>query len=184
LEATANPKRAPARLSILFVALVLLLAFLRSSQIILVVALYVCLLFAGVSIAVFILYSTSTWESKDHLADSNLTEQRHSKGNDVVSSLNVYVKFASRGSGHSRREIAYILRNIIANQNVLRKPTDVNTRQLLEKDWEKIVFRYTPDNSRMPKDSENLGFKTNASRQEREAYLMSLERIIDSFRNN
>ncbi|MDA4129577.1 MAG: hypothetical protein OK457_02290 [Thaumarchaeota archaeon] len=184
MEAAANSKRASARLSILFGALVLVLAFLRSSQIILVVALYVCLLFAGVSIAVFILYSTSPWESKDPRDDSTLTEQRHSKGNDVVSSLNVYVKFASRGSGHSRREIAYILRNILANQNMLRKPTDINTRQMLEKDWENIVHRYIPDNSRIPIDPVNLGFKTKASRQEREAYLASLERIIDSFRNN
>jgi len=180
LPATANPKRASARLSFLFAALVLMLAFLRSSQIILVVAFYVCLLSAGLSIAVFILYSTTTWDTTGLPEDSSPPGQRQSKGSDVVTSLNVYVKFASRGSGHSRREIAYILRNIIANQNMSRKPADTDSLQILQQDLEKIVYRYIPDNSRSPKNPETFEFKTKSSRPEREAYLVGLERIINS----
>jgi len=184
MESQNNPRRSSALLSVLFIVIVLAIALLRSSQIIFVFALYVCLLFAGVSLAVFIMYSTPTWET-----DSSLEFFDHNrptpKGSDVVSSLNVYVKFASRGSGHSRREIAYVIRNILANRNASRKLDDSQLSRQLAEDLDKVVYPYTSDSLRNSKIAkvENLGFKAKTSREEKEAYLTSLERIVRILRN-
>ncbi|MFI5420934.1 MAG: hypothetical protein ACHQ1H_08200 [Nitrososphaerales archaeon] len=178
MRSQSNPRRTSGRLSALFLVLVLVLALVGSSQIILVLALYLCMLFAGLSLAVYIIYSVSTWNFSP-FAENYSNFVRSSKGSDVVSSLNVYVKFASRGSGHSRREIAYLLRNIVANQNLSRKLGNLDSRRQVEEDLDKIVNPYVSDNLGNPNSkAKNLGFKTKASKVEREAYLATLERVV------
>ena len=181
IESRSDPKRASRRLSIVFIAVVLILSLLRSSQIIFVIVLYVCLLFAGISLAVFLMYSLPEWRLGNFTESENVIEAGP-KGTDVVSSLNIYVKFASRGSSHSRREIAYMLKNIIANQNSSRKLIDNSIKDQFERDINWIVYPYIADNLGNTR-AKNLGFTTKASREERAAYLASLERIMHVLNN-
>ena len=181
IESRGDPKRASRRLSILFIAIILVLSILQSSQIILVIALYLCLLFAGLSLAVFIMYSLPDWRTVSFMESGGVIEAG-SKGTDIVSSLNVYVKFASQGSGHSRREIAYMLKNIITNRNASRKLNDAAANRQFEEDMNRIVYPYLTDNMGNTR-AKNLGFGTKASREERDSYLASLERVVRVLNN-
>ena len=181
LDSRGDPKKSSWRLSILFIIFVLVLSIIRSSQVILVIALYLCLLFAGISLAVFIMYSLPDWNAGNFTKYGDAMELG-SKGTDVVSSLNVYVKFASRGSGHSRREIAYMLKNIVANMNFTPNLQNPESVRRLEKDMNEIVYPYLSDSPGNSK-AKNLGFRTKASKEERIAYLESLERIVGMLSN-
>ncbi len=178
MQSRSNPRKTSGRLSALFIILVIVLALLGSSQIVFVLALYLCLLFAGLSLAVYILYSVPP-RDLNFFADNSNDYEASSKGTDVVSSLNVYVKFASRGSAHSRREIAYLLKNIVASQNLSNKLGNPDICRQLDEDLNSIVEPYVGNASgNAAGKTKNLGFKTKASKAEREAYLTTLERIV------
>jgi len=181
---TSDPRRRFSRtltgVSVFFLVLILILSLLRSSQILFVAALYACILFEGISLTLLILSSnrdspTINFESSSESGRFPGT----AAGTDIVSSLNIYVKYATRGSNHSRREIAYILKNIISYRK--EKALSVNDDTgAIQQDIQKVVDYYTSDVSREDsRKSTPFSRSRKFSRQEREAYLASLERIIN-----
>ena len=164
---TRSRKHVALFLIVIFFAVILLLSLVQNSQILVVLLLYACILLEGFSIAAYVWASRNDLEDK--LTDPN--EKRvEPRGTDVVSNMRVYVTFAAKGSEHSRREIAFILRNLIEEGRLGEKAQLAND-PAFQADLRGVIFRYTGDY-----EKENPMNKT--SRQEREAYVSSLERII------
>jgi hypothetical protein len=137
-----------------------------------VISLYVCILLEGISLSVFIMYSRP--EVEDPFPKDPHRDHDAGKGNDVVNSMNIYVKYASRGSDHSRREIAHVIKNVMED-DASRKYRELSNNRVFQSDLERVVIPFTSGGA------QTLGrraSKTRVSRQEREAYLTSLERIV------
>jgi hypothetical protein len=166
-----NSRRYPALIfSLIFLAVILIISLTQNSQIILVLALYLCIFLEGISISAFVIYSRSS--GKDAASSVNESARPSSpKGTDVVSSMNVYLSYAEKGSSHSRREIALIIRNLL-NDSQARKREELDKDPFFQADLNKVVFRYTDHYETV----RNSGARY--SRGEREAYLNSLERVI------
>jgi hypothetical protein len=154
--------------SLIFLVGILLISMTRNSQIILVLALYLCILLEGISITAYVITSRDK-------ASINSSETRKSmsgtSGTDIVDSMNVYVTYAEKGSSHSRRELAFIIRNLIRNKES-RGKTDFEIDQVFQSDLNRVVTRYTDDYEKVRYSS------ARESRTEREAYVKSLERLI------
>jgi hypothetical protein len=151
----------------IFSAVILILSLVQNSQILLVLLLYACILLEGISIAVYVWASRNDLE--DRPTDPN-AERVEPRGTDVVSNMRVYVTFAAKGSEHSRREIAFILRNLIEEGRLGEKallPNDSGFQADLQRVISRYVGTYEEENP-----------VKNTSREEREAYVSSLERII------
>jgi len=140
-----------------------------------VVSLYVCILLEGISLSAFLMYSRP--EDEDSFAPDRQKGGDGGKGNDVVNSMNVYVKYASRGSDHSRREIAYVIKNVM-EEKTTKKHRDLSNDRLFQSDLERVVIPFTSDGNQTLERKQSRAFKRKVSRQEREAYLTSLERIV------
>jgi hypothetical protein len=160
--------------SIVFFVVILVLAIFQNNQILLVLVLYFCILLEGVSISALMLYSRNSVE-KSSTADNEL-KPGSLKGTDVVSSMNVYVTYAVRGSTHSRREIAYIIRNLL-DENRSSALRDQNDDPQLPSDLKRVVYDYTEDNA-----SGKAFQRKKETKSEREAYLTSLERVVMKLR--
>ena len=169
---SSQSRRSAGIVSAVLLAAILILALLGSSQIILVISLYVCILLEGISLSVFIMYSRP--EDEDPFPKDPHRDPDGGKGNDVVNSMNIYVKYASRGSDHSRREIAHVIKNVMED-DASKKYRELSNDRLFQSgsgaSRNTIYFwRAQTLGRRAP--------KTRVSRQEREAYLTSLERIV------
>jgi len=160
-------KHAASLLIVIFFAAILFLSLVQNSQILLVLLLYACILLEGISIAAYVWASRNSLENK--LTDPN-EERVEPRGTDVVSNMRVYVTFAAKGSEHSRREIAFILRNLIEEGRLGDRARLANDTSF-QADLQRVVFLYVGTY-----EKENP--VKNTSRQEREAYVSSLERII------
>lgn len=136
--------------------------------------LYFCILLEGVSVSAFIFYSTNLEIEPPAFESTDRARQSSPKGTDVVSSMNIYVTYAVRGSDHSRREIAYIIKNLLEEREI-RKSEDTND-PLLQSDLRKVVYGYTEDNSAHART------RKKQTKNERESYLASLERVVARLR--
>ncbi len=149
---------------VLFLAGTLVLSVVQDSQILPVLLLYACVLLEGISLSAYV------WSSRSYpeIESTRLNEEPpEPKGLDVVSNMRVYVSFAVKGSEHSRREIAYTIRNLVEDG----KRTDLAQDRAFQADLQRVVWQYIGP---FEKDKPTA----RASRQEREAYVSSLERII------
>jgi hypothetical protein len=175
LRTKSDSRRTPALIfSIIFFIAILILSLGRDSQILLVLTMYLCILLEGISVSALVYYSRSSEYQPSVQFDESKNPPGSPKGKDVVSSMDTYVSYAVRGSVHSRREIAFILKNILsgtAGKNELSTESD----QTLQSDLNRVVYRYLDD-------SINKSSNTRQSRMEREAYLRSLERVISKIR--
>jgi hypothetical protein len=177
----ARSKRSAGIVSAVLLVAILILALLRNSQIILVISLYVCIVLEGISLSVYIMYSMP--DNQESFSADRRTDEDSGKGNDVVNSMNVYVKYASRGSDHSRREIAHVIKNIM-EENTTKKHRDLSSDRLFQSDLERVVIPFTSDgNQTSERRQSGRTSKRKVSRQEREAYLTSLERIVQKLRD-
>ena len=168
----SQSRRSAGIVSAVLLVAILILALLGNSQIILVVSLYVCILLEGISLSVFIMYSRP--EEEEPFPKDSRRDHDVGKGNDVVNSMNIYLKYASRGSDHSRREIAHVIKNVMED-NASKRYWELSNDRLFQSDLERVVIPFTFGGA------QTLGRrapKSRASRQEREAYLTSLERIV------
>jgi len=165
----SQSKRSAGTVSAILLVTILILTLFRSSQIILVVSLYICILLEGISLSAFIMYSRP--EDEESFA-SDRRGGDGGKGNDVVNSMNVYVKYASRGSDHSRREIAYVIKNVM-EENTTKKHRDLSNDRLFQSDLERVVTPFTSDGNQTLERKQSRASKRKVSRQEREAYLTS-----------
>jgi hypothetical protein len=167
LQNRNDSRRTPLFFSLLFFVAILVLSLIQSSQILLVLLLYLCILVEGISLSAFAMSSR-----RDHLdEDAKLPDNRaEPRGMDVVSNMNTYVSFAVKGSEHSRREIAFIIKNLL-DDGRHRKKVDQEADPISQADLQSVVSRYT-DYYEKEKPAKK------ESRNEREAYVSSLERII------
>ena len=168
---SSQSRRSAGIVSAVLLVAILILALLGNSQIILVISLYVCILLEGISLSVFVMYSKP---EEDPFPKDSHRDHEGVKGNDVVNSMNIYVKYASRGSDHSRREIAHVIKNVMED-DASKKYRELSNDRLFQSDLERVVIPFTSGGA------QTLGRrapKTRVSRQEREAYLTSLERIV------
>ncbi len=158
--------------SLLFFAAILVLSLIENSQILFVLLLYLCILLEAISLSAFAMSS-----SRDHQDEgTKLPEERaEPKGADVVSNMQTYVSYAVKGSEHSRREVAFIIKNLLDDVRY-RKKVDLKDDATLQADLQRVVFRYT-DHYEKEKPAKK------ESRNEREAYVSSLERIIQKFQS-
>jgi len=168
-------RRSAGIVSAILLVAILILALLGNSQIILVISLYVCILLEGISVSIFIMYSRS--EEGDSFPIEPQKGGEGGKGNDVVNSMNIYVKYASRGSEHSRREIAHVIRNVVEG-NASKKHGDLSNDRLFQSDLERVVTPFTPDRNQTSGKQFGKAPRGKVSKREREAYLTSLERIV------
>jgi hypothetical protein len=95
------------------------------------------------------------------------------------------VKYASRGSDYSKREVASVLRSIFQNsphfeeEEKLRSGTENNSLpgdSQFESDLKIIYYPYIRDSRKIQPDASSSTRK--ASRAEREAYLANLQRVM------
>ena len=158
--------------SIIFLVSILVLSLIEDTEILLVLALYLCIFLEGVSICAFLIYSHGIG---DEGPDENgiLASQRQPppRGSDVVSSMNLYVMYAGRGSSHSRREIAFMIKNVVGAKQSGRMD-EFDYGPFFRSDLDLVVNRYTDGNDAQWKN------RHRESKKEREAYLTSLERIV------
>jgi hypothetical protein len=148
-----------------FLAAILGLSLLQDTQLFLVLLLYGCIFLEGLSISFFVLSFRINQRDR---APEQATEVP--RGMDVVSNMRTYVSFASKGSDHSRREIAYLVRNLLWDDHI-KKKLELGEDKDLQSDLHKVVYRYTDSReSRDPAKKE--------TKLEREAYVNSLERVL------
>ncbi len=159
-------------MSIFFFIAILIFSLVQNSQTLVVFALYLCIFLEGVSISALVIYSRS--EPADDFP-SNFTDPRSEfpTVTDVVTSMNIYVTYAEKGSEHSRRELAYIIRNLLEDRQS-RKADGFVSDAAFQSDLKRVMLRYTVE------DEADRGGKKRKkeSRHEREAYLTSLERVV------
>jgi len=172
VKLTSNSRRYPSLVfNLIFLAAILLIALSRDSQIIVVLSLYFCILLESLSICAFVYYSRASGNDQSARESTRTVRSGSSVGMDLVSSMKVYVTYAEKGSSHSRREIAFIVRNILKDlPSEKREPLEADPD--FQADVRKVVWKYTDDYERV----RNRG--RGVSRQEREAYLSCLERVI------
>ena len=164
-------RRSAGVVSALLFAATIILAILRNSAVVLVVALYGCIVLEGISVSVFMMYSKS--DAGYSFDDVVKKGKSGGKGNDIVDSMNVYVKYASRGSDHSRREIARTIKNVLES-DASKKYGNLSTDRVFLSDLESIVNPFV----NIGKVPEKRKRRTKMSRRDSEAYLTSLERIV------
>jgi len=165
-------RRTPALIfTVIFFVAILVLSLAQNSQIVLVLLLYFCILVEGISVSALVLYSRDSPPSELYSRNSTETE-KVPRGTDVVSSMDIYVTYAVRGSSHSRREIAFIIKNLL-NDRQLRRESRENNDPRFQSDLNAIL-RYLDESA--PKEGKK------ESRKEREAYLASLERVVAKLR--
>ena len=169
------------------IALILFLGLLGSSEIPAVLLLYTSVLFAGFAVIGLILLSedpkyhsgNSIWGS---LFARKLSEGTSTsflvEGSDFANSFYVYVKYASRGSVYSRKEIAFLLRSVYENtsqnddSDILRK-----TNPQLWIDLSTVYYPYLRDSRANQTDNASIEPRKSTAK-ERDAYLASLDRVI------
>ncbi|HYB04700.1 MAG TPA: hypothetical protein VED17_09570 [Nitrososphaerales archaeon] len=163
-----DSRRRPALFfSLLFFAAILVLSLIQNSQILPVLLLYLCILMEAISLSAFAMSS-----GRDHQdREAKLPEDRpESRGTDVVSNMHTYISFAAKGSEHSRREIAFVIKNLLEDGRY-RKKMNLEDDAAFQSDLQRAVFRYTDYYEKeKPVKKE--------SREERETYVSSLERIV------
>jgi hypothetical protein len=158
--------------SLLFFGAILVLSLIQNSQILLVLLLYLCILLEGISLSAFVMSSRIDHQDEEAKLPDNRPEPR---GTDVVSNMHTYVSFAVKGSEHSRREIAFIIKNLLEDERY-RKKVDLEDSAIFQADLQRVVFHYTDyDEKEKPAEKE--------SRNEREAYVSSLERIVQKLQS-
>ncbi len=151
---------------------ILILSLVQNREIIVVLALYLCIFLEGISICAFLIYSRSERENEsDEKKILISTKQPPPKGSDVVSSMNLYVTYAGRGSSHSRREIAFTIKSVMGAR-LSRGMDELDNDPIFRSDLDRVVDRYVGGND---VDWKN---RQKESQKEREAYLTSLERIV------
>ena len=161
----SQSRRSAGIVSAVLLVAILILALLGNSEIILVISLYICILLEGISLSVFIMYSR--FEDEDPFPTDSHRSYDGGKGNDVVNSMNVYVKYASRGSDHSRREMTHVIKNVMED-SASKKYRDLSNDRLFQSDLERVVIPFTPDGNQTPGKQFGRAPKTRVSRQERE----------------
>ena len=123
VDSRKRQRRNTGYLCVFFLALIVLLGLIRSSQIVFVFFLYASIILEALSLSVFISLSESSWGKGRSLEDvlfmrestGSVSSTVFREGSDAVNSLYIYVKYASRGSDYSRREVASVLRSIFQN---------------------------------------------------------------------
>lgn len=104
------------------------------------------------------------------------------KGSDVVSAMNIYVTYAGRGSDHSRREIGFIIKNLVEDRKARKgDDDDLSNDRVFQADLKNVMTRYT---SGYEIQISHKGRNRRESRKEREAYLTSLERVVMKLRES
>jgi len=178
-DSRKRERRNAGYLSALFLALIVLFALIRSSQIVLVLLLYASIILEAIALSVFIALSESSWDIWDLLSRREQQKARSGAtflgGSDAVNSLHIYVKYGSRGSDYSRMEVAFVLRSIFQNSPELEKRDSQ-----FESDLKIIYYPYIRDSSRIQPELRTR----KVSRAEREAYLASLQRVIEKIRED
>jgi len=139
-----------------------------------VISLYICILLEGISASIFMMYSRP--EDGDSFPVDHQKGGEGGKGNDVVNSMNIYVKYASRGSEHSRREIAHVIRNVVEG-NISKKYLDLSNDRQFQSDL-RAVAPFTSEEDQTSGKRFGRAPRKKVSKREREAYLTSLERIV------
>jgi len=156
----------------LFLVAILILSLIQNSNILTVLLLYLCIFLEGISLSVFVFSSRGGHEDKS----PEFQDGAQPKGADVVSNMQNYVSFAARGSAHSRREIGFIIKNLLEDRRYKNREELASDKEF-QHDLERIVFGFT-DRHEKEKTSKK------ESKQEREAYVSSLERVIQKLRND
>ena len=179
VESRRVNRRSMVFLSAIFLVIMIVTAILQSDQILFVLLFYASVFFEIICLSAFVMLSEVKW-SVESLG--SLSRGKNSTGKitrrDILNSINVFVKYGSKGSIHSRREIAAMLSDIIEKLELgsssLRSEKLVSDQEF-QSDLDKIIHSYS---SR--KDSEALtGTKPiRFTKEEREDYLISLERLV------
>ena len=190
IESRRRTRRNAGYLSAGLIALMIILGVTRSSEFILLALLYVSIVFAGISLPVFILLSEGSssdqertnWDTLFSGAPTSFSESEVTKGGrNPVDSLYVYVKYASRGSFFSRRLVAFELKSAFQNSPLIDETgnliSGVNERSELGPDLNRVYFPFLPE-SKEYQQNELRSPTWKASRRERDAYLASLQRIV------
>ena len=172
-----NPKSDPRRrqaltYSAVFLAVILVLSIIHSSQIGLVLLLYLSIILEAVFVSAFAVYSRHPGVDS---GPDFLNRAEAPRGTDIVSSMNLYVTYAARGSDHSRREIAFTIRDLLEDLKS-SKLEDLSKDEKFQSDLNRVVYPYLGE---LAKEQRK---KKKGSRQESEAYLSSLERIVSRLR--
>ena len=178
LEVGNSRRRSALIFILIFFALILILSLVQNTEIILVLTLYLSIFLEGISICAFAIYSRSSKEDDfaKKLNRQDQTKMPSSKGSDVVSSMNMYVTYAGRGSIHSRREIAFIIRNVAEDRHSI-KLKEFENDPTFQADCDQVVNRYVRGY-----DEENKRNRRKETKREKDAYLTSLERIVVKLR--
>ena len=184
LESRARIHKTLGIASAFFAALAFIIALTGSSQIFLIVSLYGCIILAGLFLTMFFLSSRVNWDLTKSM--SGRFEPFFEGKEDVVSSIAIYVKYAAKGSSHSRTEIAYILRNILAREIELNPRSRFDSTSedpQFKQDLQRVIYDYTvssqiKNSSQRRRKRSFLAWRRSMPKQEREAYVTSLERLI------
>ncbi len=122
-DSRKRQRRKTGYLCVFFLAVIVLLGLIGSSQILFVFFLYLSIILEALSLSVFIALSENSWGKGRSLEDvlfmreptGAVPSTAFREGSDAVNSLYIYVKYASRGSDYSKREVASVLRSIFQN---------------------------------------------------------------------
>jgi len=90
--------------------------------------------------------------------------------------MDLYVTYAARGSSHSRREIAFIIKNLLNDRQSRRRSGWAEDDPVFRSDLSRVVTRYIEETSASREREKK------ETRKEREAYLASLERLVAKLR--
>ncbi|MHB8567149.1 MAG: hypothetical protein ACYC7D_11525 [Nitrososphaerales archaeon] len=178
LESRRRFRRNAGILCIAFFIIIVVLAFIRSSQILLVSILYLSILLEGISLATFVAFYDVNW-SVESLTSVIMGKPRppvEPRGRDIAASMDVFVKYAAQGSDYSRREVAMMLRGVLEKSGAMGMLQAKDSQ--IKDDLQRVVYSYTPENSSVTKNPKLFSLGRKAPRKEREAYLDSLQRII------
>ncbi len=181
--------------AILFMGLIVFFASFRSEEVIFVLMLYTSIFIEAFVIIVMIILSEARGSEGDQF---DLQEERdfirNAKfdGNNIIESLNVYVKYATKGSEFSRREIATILRKLTSRKPVEDYSSSSLNKSLsldpaVEQDLQRVMYPYLDERpyfSRREPGAPNHVNQVNVgiSKGESEAYLSGLERIVSKIK--
>jgi len=169
-EARKRQRKNARYLCTIFLVLIIILALLGSSQIVLVILLYASIIFEALSLSILIANGVPLWDLL-FMRERAKSMTTFRGGNDAVSSLHIYVKYAARGSAYSKREVALLLRSIFQNS-----PPKEDSQ--FESDLNLVYYSYIRDSNKPEPVTKR------ASRGERDAYLASLQRVMKKIRED
>ncbi len=168
----------------ILLALIFLFSILRSQDVIFVALLYISIIMGG--ILLIFLISVSEVRGSDEDSSSFEDEMRHRReyeGNSIIESINVYVKYASKGSEFSRREIALNLRKLIGQREEIGDDS-LSEDISIQRDLRLIVYPYLDERSYVSRTG-NLSKETiDAFELKGDAYLASLGRIVTKLKTS